>query len=169
LNHRHIGTEHLLLGILREQTCLAAELLRERGLRVEAIRDELAHGLLDQSASHPGVAPTITASSINPNILEMLGAHGFIVPLEHFSKAALAGQGQDWPTAHSQLKIFLESLEGAIKDRSSDTVPQDLGWQNAFAGFRTGLSNDEDWGFRLRLALLLAQVLVKRFEQRLNS
>ena len=31
LNHRHIGTEHLLLGILREGTFVAAEILHERG------------------------------------------------------------------------------------------------------------------------------------------
>ena len=43
LNHRHIGTEHLLLGILREEKCIAAEILHERGLRLIAIREELAH------------------------------------------------------------------------------------------------------------------------------
>src|SRR5215510_2588174 len=32
LNHRHIGTEHLLLGILREEKCVAAEILHVRGL-----------------------------------------------------------------------------------------------------------------------------------------
>jgi hypothetical protein len=42
LNHRHIGTEHLLLGILREETCMAAQLLQQHGLRVNAIREELA-------------------------------------------------------------------------------------------------------------------------------
>src|SRR5579864_6989350 len=42
LNHRHIGTEHLLLGILREEKCVAAEILHERGLRLSTIREELA-------------------------------------------------------------------------------------------------------------------------------
>jgi ATP-dependent Clp protease ATP-binding subunit ClpA len=42
LNHRHIGTEHLLLGILREEKCVAAEILHERGIRLNAIREELA-------------------------------------------------------------------------------------------------------------------------------
>src|SRR6187399_504957 len=43
LNHRHIGTEHLLLGILREETCLAGRMLHGRGLRLDAIRKELAN------------------------------------------------------------------------------------------------------------------------------
>jgi hypothetical protein len=39
LSHRHIGTEHLLLGLLREERCLAAEILRERGLEPSAVRE----------------------------------------------------------------------------------------------------------------------------------
>ncbi len=41
LSHKHIGTEHLLLGLLREEKCFAAEILMERGLRLPAIREEL--------------------------------------------------------------------------------------------------------------------------------
>jgi uncharacterized protein YbbC (DUF1343 family) len=42
LNHRHIGTEHLLLGLLKEERTLAAEILYERGLRFNTVRDSLA-------------------------------------------------------------------------------------------------------------------------------
>jgi ATP-dependent Clp protease ATP-binding subunit ClpC len=42
LQHRHIGTEHLLLGLLREERSMAAELLYERGLRLSAVREEIA-------------------------------------------------------------------------------------------------------------------------------
>ena len=42
LAHRHIGTEHLLLGLLREERSMAAEILSERGLRLAAVRDEVA-------------------------------------------------------------------------------------------------------------------------------
>jgi len=42
LNHKHIGTEHLLLGLLREEKCFAAEILHERGLRLANVRDEIA-------------------------------------------------------------------------------------------------------------------------------
>jgi hypothetical protein len=45
LSHKHIGTEHLLLGLLREENCLAATLLREHGLSIQTVREELAaHG-----------------------------------------------------------------------------------------------------------------------------
>ena len=41
LQHRHIGTDHLLLGILREEKSPAAVILFERGLRLGQIRDEM--------------------------------------------------------------------------------------------------------------------------------
>ncbi|HWO01816.1 MAG TPA: Clp protease N-terminal domain-containing protein, partial [Blastocatellia bacterium] len=39
LGHRHIGTEHLLLGILREEKSAAAQILYERGLRLDRVRE----------------------------------------------------------------------------------------------------------------------------------
>ena len=42
LAQRHIGTEHLLLGMLRVEGSLAAKLLGKRGLKPEAIREQLA-------------------------------------------------------------------------------------------------------------------------------
>jgi ATP-dependent Clp protease ATP-binding subunit ClpC len=41
LNHKHIGTEHLLLGLLREEKSLAADILGERGLRLSQVREEI--------------------------------------------------------------------------------------------------------------------------------
>jgi hypothetical protein len=51
LNHRDIGTQHLLLGLLREENCLAATLLRECGLSTERVREELAAHGTDSSES----------------------------------------------------------------------------------------------------------------------
>ena len=41
LGHKHIGSEHLLLGLLREENSFAAELLKQRGVKLETIREEL--------------------------------------------------------------------------------------------------------------------------------
>src|SRR3569832_2485277 len=43
LNHKHIGTEHLLLGLLREEKRLAADILGERGLRLSQVQEEIQH------------------------------------------------------------------------------------------------------------------------------
>src|SRR5260370_13166060 len=42
LGHKHVGTERLLLRILREEKCFGAEILMERGLRLSALREELS-------------------------------------------------------------------------------------------------------------------------------
>jgi len=42
LGHRYVGTEHILVGMLRVEGSLAARLLRQRGLKPEAIREQLA-------------------------------------------------------------------------------------------------------------------------------
>ena len=42
LGHHHIANEHLLSGLLREETCFAAAILHERGLRLRIVREALA-------------------------------------------------------------------------------------------------------------------------------
>src|SRR5206468_3379756 len=41
LNHEYVGTEHLLLGLLREQEGVAAQVLMNLGLRLEDVREEV--------------------------------------------------------------------------------------------------------------------------------
>src|ERR1700712_276423 len=54
LSHKHIGTEHLLLGLLREEKCFAAEILQERGLRLPAIREELQRTTQEKAPAASG-------------------------------------------------------------------------------------------------------------------
>src|SRR5262249_14281597 len=42
LNSYHIGTEHVLLGVFREEKCVAAKILQQIGLRLNAIREEFS-------------------------------------------------------------------------------------------------------------------------------
>jgi len=61
LNHLHIGTEHLLLGILREERCVAAEILHERGFRLDTMREQLARVSMaqEQGATGPAKQPIV--------------------------------------------------------------------------------------------------------------
>src|SRR5687767_10738468 len=49
LNHNYVGTEHILLGLLREQEGVAAQVLINLGLKLEEVREEvlnlLGHGI----------------------------------------------------------------------------------------------------------------------------
>jgi ATP-dependent Clp protease ATP-binding subunit ClpA len=54
LANRHIGTEHLLLGLLRERGSFAAQLLNEEGVVAERARDNIAewqrkHGIAQET------------------------------------------------------------------------------------------------------------------------
>src|SRR5271155_5245923 len=53
LGHKHIGTEHVLLGLLREEKCFAAALLTERGVKLLALREELARAPYTAAARGP--------------------------------------------------------------------------------------------------------------------
>jgi hypothetical protein len=41
MDHRHVGSEHLLLGLLLEEGCFAAQLLNKRGVTLEFVRSML--------------------------------------------------------------------------------------------------------------------------------
>jgi ATP-dependent Clp protease ATP-binding subunit ClpA len=43
LNHDYVGTEHLLLGLLREQEGVAAQLLMKEGLTFDGVREEIVN------------------------------------------------------------------------------------------------------------------------------
>lgn len=51
LSSRRIGAGHLLLGALRKETCLAAEILLECGVRLVSTREELARMPHDDSVT----------------------------------------------------------------------------------------------------------------------
>ncbi len=69
LNHNYVGTEHLLLGLLREQEGVAAQVLMNLGVRLEDVREEvlnlLGHGSIE-GAESPERAGPFTASSGEP-------------------------------------------------------------------------------------------------------
>ena len=51
LGVKHVGTEHLLLGILREEKCFGSEILLERGLRLSTLREELSRTSGEKTAT----------------------------------------------------------------------------------------------------------------------
>jgi ATP-dependent Clp protease ATP-binding subunit ClpC len=88
LAHKHIGTEHLLLGLLREEQSFAAELLRAHSVHLEAIRKELkafAHGMPGQPLS----ARSTPAVSVGANL---------VAQVVEGQLPALVGRGQQVET-----------------------------------------------------------------------
>jgi uncharacterized protein (TIGR03435 family) len=59
----HIGTEHLLLGLLREERSIAAEVLAARGLRIEAVREAVVELLSAGEQPEPPGPPSTPANT----------------------------------------------------------------------------------------------------------
>lgn len=57
LSHRHIGTEHLLLGLLREEHSIAAKVLAEHEVRLSDVRDEIKRQAEQQATGRLELRP----------------------------------------------------------------------------------------------------------------
>ncbi|MBW3539815.1 MAG: ATP-dependent Clp protease ATP-binding subunit [Planctomycetes bacterium] len=70
LNHNYVGTEHLLLGLLREQEGVAAQVLMNLGLKLEDVREEvlnlLGHGVEGEGVSERAGGSTKGSKSKTP-------------------------------------------------------------------------------------------------------
>jgi Uma2 family endonuclease len=60
LQHKQIGTEHLLLGLLREEKCFAAQLLREQGVTLKLLRERV-----QQSGHPPAQGGSVSITGLN--------------------------------------------------------------------------------------------------------
>ncbi len=60
LNHNYVGTEHLLLGLLREHDGVAAQVLMNLGLKLEEVREEVLNllGAGAESEESPSASPS---------------------------------------------------------------------------------------------------------------
>jgi len=102
LNHSYVGTEHLLLGLLREEKGIAAQVLTDTGVNLEAARAETLRLLGNETpqASSGGTADK-GGSGQTPSTPPAKGEKKSKTPaLDHFCRdlTALAAEGQLDPT-----------------------------------------------------------------------
>jgi hypothetical protein len=80
LSHKFIGTEHLLLGILREKGCFAAKLLNERGVSIETARNQLSSQPAEELGMPPRT-PGVPAGYTSHRLLYNLASDKLILEL----------------------------------------------------------------------------------------
>ncbi len=76
LNHNYVGTEHLLLGLLREQEGVAAQVLMNLGLKLEDVREEVLNLLghnMDPNESGSGGERTASKGKSKTPALDSFG------------------------------------------------------------------------------------------------
>ncbi|HSQ29681.1 MAG TPA: ATP-dependent Clp protease ATP-binding subunit [Gemmatimonadaceae bacterium] len=97
LNHSYVGTEHLLLGLLREEKGIAAQVLTDAGVNLDAARAETLRILGTEMPQGGGQQPTGSA----PAPAQPKGEKKSKTPaLDHFCRdlTQLAAEGQLDPT-----------------------------------------------------------------------
>src|SRR5262245_4247001 len=112
LNHRHIGTEHLLLGILREDKCLAAQILHEQGYQLHVIRKELVRAPM----SHEQVS-TSDLSVVFPVTRDAALPQASVVPDAETAKRiaeSVWGPLYGAETIQNQMPLQIELEHGTI-------------------------------------------------------
>lgn len=84
LGHKHIGTEHLMLGILREEGCFACRMLTQRGIEIETARAELARAPMEQTRQRAPMkmqeAATKTLTGLSTDLTQK-AADGALPPI----------------------------------------------------------------------------------------
>ncbi|HEY2376177.1 MAG TPA: ATP-dependent Clp protease ATP-binding subunit [Gemmatimonadaceae bacterium] len=98
LNHSYVGTEHLLLGLLREEKGIAAQVLTDAGVNLEAARTETLRIL---GTEMPQGGATAQQGSGAPQAAQPKGEKKSKTPaLDHFCRdlTQLAAEGQLDPT-----------------------------------------------------------------------
>src|SRR5215467_11788611 len=97
LNHSYVGTEHLLLGLLREEKGIAAQVLTDAGVNLDAARAETLRILGTEMPQGGGQQPAGTAPAQTPPKGEKKSK---TPALDHFCRdlTQLAAEGQLDPT-----------------------------------------------------------------------
>ncbi|TME76247.1 MAG: hypothetical protein E6I19_02520 [Chloroflexi bacterium] len=113
LGHSHVGTEHLLLGIVREGESVASAALQSLGVKLETVRHQVI-AALGREASGPAPGPSVATRLYTASSLERL---------DDAAKRVLAlaqneafGCGHTW-IGTDHLLLGLMSANGTVSQR----------------------------------------------------
>jgi ATP-dependent Clp protease ATP-binding subunit ClpC len=106
LNHSYVGTEHLLLGLLREEKGIAAQVLTEAGVNLDAARTETLRLLGTEMPQQGGTAAQPSGQS-PPAAAPKTDKKSKTPALDHFCRdlTQLAAESQLDPTIGRQKEI----------------------------------------------------------------
>lgn len=70
MGHNYVGTEHLLLGLIREEEGVAARVLENIGVRLDLVREEVINLLGEAQPNIPGQGPPKQSKTKTPTLEE---------------------------------------------------------------------------------------------------
>ncbi|MFO0904728.1 MAG: ATP-dependent Clp protease ATP-binding subunit [Pirellulales bacterium] len=111
LNHNYVGTEHILLGLLREQEGVAAQVLMNLGLKLDEVREEvlnlLGHGIEGGEGGERGGREPAAGSATESGAPSAKGGKSRTPALDSFGRdlTELARQGKLDPVIGREREI----------------------------------------------------------------
>jgi hypothetical protein len=136
LAHKRIGTEHLLLGLLDEEKCFAAQLLREAGADIAQLRERFGEAPAEASETRSGLSLRAAERSIKE---EMVSAHRSRFRADHVRHFVRYCHMYNWHWAKKpwtpqdavvNRKTGRFSLDVGLVSESSDFELLRAGWKN---------------------------------------
>jgi ATP-dependent Clp protease ATP-binding subunit ClpC len=140
LVHKHIGTAHLLAGLMREEASFGAEMLKERGLDLATVRGWLAGDASEGMATEggggawragPGPKPRHMVSmpvEIHAEVARRAVEHGVDVPAYLLSLVEKALHSPQLPGDAIARASALRATYGHLRER---IVAEGAGWLDA--------------------------------------
>ena len=117
LKHNYIGTEHILLGLVRENNGVAARILLDVGADAETVRNEVIHTLAGGPSAGPG--PSLGRIGLSDALLDGAGA-----PLRNLVDQLESRLGR--PADAGDLLLLLASVPEGISQRALTALVIDL-------------------------------------------
>ena len=115
LNHRHIGTEHLFLGVLREEKCRAAKVLRSHGISLEDERLRIQRDSELHSVTSRRVVDEFATPGVGSGVVVGRAAAGQRqIEFHNEADDSILGTAPGFDVPRIGDEIFLEALQGRV-------------------------------------------------------
>ena len=139
LNHGFIGTEHILLGLIREGEGVGAQALQSLGISLEAVRQKVEE-TIGVSGSVPGASPPFTPRAkkvLELSLREALQLNHSYIGTEHIllglvregegvAATVLVSLGADLPRVRQEVLTLMSGgvqLQGGARVSDIQTTP----------------------------------------------
>jgi Clp amino terminal domain, pathogenicity island component len=128
LGHNYIGTEHILLGLVREGEGVAAQVLLELGAGLDRVRQQVIQVL----SGHAGPSPAATVGMV-PGGPPPAAGRAPAEPLRVVPLATEAASGEGWRLVLLSLEIWSAwvDLRYAVLGSAAGQLPPPLRWRLA--------------------------------------
>ncbi|WP_323127015.1 Clp protease N-terminal domain-containing protein [Rubrobacter tropicus] len=179
LRHDYIGTEHLLMGLIREEEGVAAQALRACGATLDGVREQVENivGFGDEETGSQAPFTQGSKDVLELSLGESLRLGHNYIGTEHILLGLLAEGGGVSTTALSNLGIEPEKIRGETLRRMgggtrfrSRATPSPLGWargalQRSFGRYprEEDRASFEKFTERARKVVVLAQDEARHF------